>query len=116
MSNNNKNNYRMPPPAAEPPAGLPPETSRRISQAGSAEPPAGLPPETSRRISQAGSAEESEYEEEFEIEIRTQKGSSIKIETSSYNKLDGLLEKAFNTYKRLAQEEAGNVDEKLQYQ
>ena len=63
-----------------------------------------------------GLEEEGEYEEEFEIEIRTQKDSSIKIETSSYNKLDDLLEKAFNTYKRLAQEEAGNVDEKLQYQ
>lgn len=62
-----------------------------------------------------GLEEEGEYEEEFEIEITTQKGSSIKIETS-YNKLDGLLEKAFNTYKRLAQEEAGNVDEKLEYQ
>ena len=37
--------------------------------------------------------EEEEYEEEFEIEIRTQKGSSIKVETTSYNKLDGLLEK-----------------------
>jgi hypothetical protein len=60
--------------------------------------------------------EEGEYEEKFEIEIRTQKGSSIKIETSSYNKLDNLLEKAFNTYKRLAKEDSGNVDEKLQYQ
>ena len=60
--------------------------------------------------------EEEEYEEEFEIEITTQKGSSIKIESSSYNKLDDLLEKAFNTYKRLAKEESGGVDEKLQYQ
>ena len=35
------------------------------------------------------STEEEEYEEEeFEIEIRTQKGSSIKVELSSYNKLD----------------------------
>jgi hypothetical protein len=60
--------------------------------------------------------EEEEYEEEFEIEIRTQKGSSIKIETTSYNKLDDLLEKAFITYQRLAKEESGGVDEKLQYQ
>ena len=60
--------------------------------------------------------EEEEYEEEFEIEITTQKGSSIKVESSSYNKLDDLLEKAFNTYKRSAKEESGGVDEKLQYQ
>jgi hypothetical protein len=60
--------------------------------------------------------EEEEYEEEFEIEITTQKGSSIKVESSSYNKLDVLLEKALNTYKRLAKEESGGVDEKLQYQ
>jgi hypothetical protein len=60
--------------------------------------------------------EEEEYEEEFEIETTTQKGSSIKVESSSYNKLDDLLEKAFNTYKRLAKEESGGVDEKLQYQ
>ena len=60
--------------------------------------------------------EEEEYEEEFEIEITTQKGSSIKVESSSYAKLDDLLEKAFNTYKRLAKEESGGVDEKLQYQ
>ena len=60
--------------------------------------------------------EEEEYEEEFEIEITTQKGSSIKVESSSYNKLDDLLEKAFNTFKRLAKEESGGVDEKLQYQ
>ena len=60
--------------------------------------------------------EEEEYEEEFEIEIRTQKGSSIKVESSSYNKLDDLLDKAFNTYKRLEKEESGEVDEKLQYQ
>ncbi len=60
--------------------------------------------------------EEEEYEEEFEIEITTQKGSSIKVESSSYNKLDDLLEKAFNTYKRLAKEESGEVEEKQQYQ
>jgi hypothetical protein len=62
------------------------------------------------------STEEEEYEEEFEIEIRTQKGSSIKVETTSYNKLDDLLDKAFNTYKRLEKEESGEVEEKLQYQ
>ena len=94
--NNNKNNYRMPPPAAEPPAGLPPETSRRILQ--------------------AGSAEEAEYEEEFEIQITTQKGSSIKIETSSYDKLDNLLDKAFTTYKRLTKEESKNIEKKQKYQ
>jgi len=57
-----------------------------------------------------------EYEEEFEIEIRTQKGSTIKVETTSYNKLDNLLDKAFNTYRRLAKEESGETEEKLQYQ
>ena len=62
------------------------------------------------------STEEEEYEEEFEVEIRTQKGSSIKVESSSYNKLDDLLDKAFNTYKRLEKEESGEVEEKLQYQ
>jgi hypothetical protein len=62
------------------------------------------------------STEEEEYEEEFEIEIRTQKGSSIKVESSSYNKLDDLLDKAFNTYKRLEKEESGEAEEKLQYQ
>ena len=62
------------------------------------------------------STEEEEYEEEFEIEIRTQKGSSIKVESSSYNKLDDLLDKAFNTYKRLEKEESDEVEEKLQYQ
>ena len=60
--------------------------------------------------------EEQEYEEKFEIEITTQKGSSIKIETSSYNKLDSLIEKAFTTYKRLSSEESGDVEQKLQYQ
>jgi hypothetical protein len=64
----------------------------------------------------AATDEEEEYEEEFEIEIRTQKGSSIKVESSSYNKLDDLLDKAFNIYKRLEKEESGEVDEKLQYQ
>ena len=60
--------------------------------------------------------EEEEYEEEFEIAITTQKGSSIKVESSSYNKLDDLLDKAFNTYKRLAKEESGEVEDKQQYQ
>ena len=60
--------------------------------------------------------EEEEFEEEFEIEIATQKGSSIKVESSSYNKLDDLLEKAFTTYQRLSKEDSGEVEEKLQYQ
>ena len=60
--------------------------------------------------------EEEEYEEEFEIEVTLHKGSSIKVESSSYNKLDELLEKAFNTYRRLAKEESGETEEKLQYQ
>jgi hypothetical protein len=60
--------------------------------------------------------EEEEYEEEFEIEVTLHKGSSIKVKSSSYNKLDELLEKAFNTYRRLAKEESGETEEKLQYQ
>jgi hypothetical protein len=71
---------------------------------------------TTTTTAPATDEEEEEYEEEFEIEIRTQKGSSIKVESSSYNKLDDLLDKAFNTYKRLEKEESGEVDEKLQYQ
>ena len=94
MSDNKKNKDRMPPP--------PP-------------PPPGLPPGPPRRPLPAG-PEDSEYEEEFEIEITTQKGSSIKIETSSYDKLDDLLDKAFTTYKRLLKEENGEVEEKQQYQ
>ena len=39
---------------------------------------------------------EQEYEEKFKIEISTQKGSSIRVETSSYNKLDDLIDKALN--------------------
>ncbi|MGI9009893.1 MAG: hypothetical protein ACXW0J_05675 [Nitrososphaeraceae archaeon] len=70
---------------------------------------------TTTTVSSAGE-EEQEYEEKFEIEITTQKGSSIKIETSSYNKLDSLIEKAFTTYKRLSSEESGDVEQKLQYQ
>lgn len=96
MSDNKKNKDRMPPP--EPPAGLPPGPPRR--------PPAAAGPP----------AEEEEYEEEFEIQITTQKGSSIKIETSSYDKLDDILDKAFTTYKRLSKEEYGEVEEKQQYQ
>lgn len=96
MSDYKKNKDRMPPP--EPPAGLPPGPPRR--------PPAAAGPP----------AEEEEYEEEFEIQITTQKGSSIKIETSSYDKLDDLLDKAFTTYKRLSKEEYGEVEEKQQYQ
>ena len=65
---------------------------------------------------EAETKDEEEYEEEFEIEITTQKGSSIKVESSSYNKLDDLLEKAFTTYKRLSKEESGEVNEKQQYQ
>jgi|GEM_PF-996238 len=91
MSDNKKNKDRMSPP---PPLGLPPG------------PPRGLSP----------GPEESEYEEEFEIEITTQKGSSIKVETSSYDKLDDLLDKAFTTYQRLSKEEYGEVEEKQQYQ
>ena len=60
--------------------------------------PAGLPPGPQRRpLPATGPPKESEYEEEFEIEIRTQKGSSIKVETSFYDKLDDLLDKAFTT-------------------
>jgi hypothetical protein len=95
MSDNKKNKDRMSPP---PPPGLPPGPPRGLSLG----PPAG--------------PEESEYEEEFEIEITTQKGSSIKIQTSSYDKLDDLLDKAFTTYQRLSKEEYGEVEEKQQYQ
>ena len=69
-----------------------------------------------RAASSSTGDEEEEYEEEFEIEITTQKGSSIKVETSSYDKLDDLLDKAFTTYKQLAKEESGDVAEKQQYQ
>ena len=64
----------------------------------------------------ASSSSTGDDEEEFEIEITTQKGSSIKVETSSYDKLDDLLDKAFTTYKQLAKEESGDVAEKQQYQ
>ena len=70
----------------------------------------------SETIEKTGNREEEEYEEEFEIEVTLHKGSSIKVESSSYNKLDELLEKAFNTYRRLAKKESGETEEKLQYQ
>jgi len=60
------------------------------------------------------SAEE-EYEEKFKIEISTQKGSSIRVETSSFNKLDNLIDKALSTYTRLTSEESGQVEQQ-QYQ
>jgi hypothetical protein len=59
---------------------------------------------------------EEEYEEKFKIEISTQKGSSIRVETSSYNKLDDLIDKALNTYTRLTGEESGQVEQQQQYQ
>ena len=57
-----------------------------------------------------------EYEEQFVIEVRTQKGSSIKAESSSFKKLEELLDKAITTYQRLSKEESGDVVEKQQYQ
>ena len=57
-----------------------------------------------------------EYEEEFEIEVRTQKGSSIKVVSSSFKKLDELLEKSITTYQRLSKEGSREVNEKQQYQ
>ena len=59
---------------------------------------------------------EEEYEEKFKIEISTQKGSSIRVETSSYNKLDDLIDKALNTYTRLTGEESGQLEQQQQYQ
>ena len=58
---------------------------------------------------------EEEYEEKFKIEISTQKGSSIRVETSSFNKLDNLIDKALSTYTRLTNEESGQVEQQ-QYQ
>ncbi len=58
---------------------------------------------------------EEEYEEKFKIEISTQKGSSIRVETSSFNKLDYLIDKALSTYTRLTSEESGQVEQQ-QYQ
>ena len=75
------------------------------------------PPQPSTKGPPAGlGSKGEEYKEEFEIEIRTQKGSSIKVETTSYNKLDDLLDKVFTNYQRLANEESGEVNEKQQYQ
>ena len=59
---------------------------------------------------------EEEYEEKFKIQISTQKGSSIRVETSSYNKLDDLIDKALNIYTRLTGEESGQVEQQQQYQ
>ena len=59
---------------------------------------------------------EEEYEEKFKIEISTQKGSSIRVETSSFNKLDNLIDKALTTYTRLTSEESGQVEQQQQYQ
>ena len=59
---------------------------------------------------------EEEYEENFKIEISTQKGSSIRVETSSYNKLDNLIDRALSTYTRLTSEESGQVEQQQQYQ
>jgi hypothetical protein len=50
------------------------------------------------------------------IEISTQKGSSLRVETSSYNKIDDLIDKALNTYTRLTSEESGQVEQQQQYQ
>ena len=58
---------------------------------------------------------EEEYEEKFKIQISTQKGSSIRVETSSFNKLDNLIDKALSTYTRLTSEESGQVEQQ-QYQ
>jgi hypothetical protein len=73
--------------------------------------------DVSKTIITTPSTDEEDYEEEFEIEIKTQKGSSIKVKSSSYNKLEDLLDKAFTNYQRLTKEEpGGDIDEKLQYQ
>ena len=56
-----------------------------------------------------------EYEESFKIEVTTGKGSSIKVETSSYSKLKNLLDEALNTYNKLKSEETTETDEQQQY-
>jgi hypothetical protein len=56
-----------------------------------------------------------EYEESFEIEVTTGKGSPIKVETSSYSKLGNLLDEALNTYNKLKSEESTETDEQQQY-
>ncbi|HEX2407019.1 MAG TPA: hypothetical protein VHJ38_07400 [Nitrososphaeraceae archaeon] len=57
-----------------------------------------------------------EYEESFKLEVTTGKGSSIKVETSSYNKLRDLVNEALNTYNKLKKEESTETDEQQQYQ
>ena len=57
-----------------------------------------------------------EYEENFVIEVRTQKGSPIKAESSAFKKIGELLERAIATHQRLSKEESGEVAEKQQYQ
>ncbi|HEU4482335.1 MAG TPA: hypothetical protein VFR65_04710 [Nitrososphaeraceae archaeon] len=56
-----------------------------------------------------------EYVESFEIEVTTEKGSPIKVETSSYSKLRNLLDEALNTYNKLKSEESTETDEQQQY-
>jgi hypothetical protein len=57
-----------------------------------------------------------EYEESFKLEVTTGKGSSIKVETSSYSKLRDLVNEALNTYNKLKKEESTETDEQQQYQ
>ena len=57
-----------------------------------------------------------EYEESFKLEVTTGKGSSIKVETSSYSKLRDLVNEALNTYNKLKKEESTETDEQKQYQ
>ena len=57
-----------------------------------------------------------EYEESFKLEVTTGKGSSIKVETSSYKKLRDLVNEALNTYNKLKKEESTETDEQQQYQ
>ena len=57
-----------------------------------------------------------EYEESFRLEVTTGKGSSIKVETSSYSKLRDLVNEALNTYNKLKKEESSEIDEQKQYQ
>jgi hypothetical protein len=61
-------------------------------------------------------SESEEYEESFRLEVTTGKGSSIKVETSSYNKLRDLVNEALNTYNKLKKEESTETDEQKQYQ
>lgn len=66
-------------------------------------------------IENEGSGSE-EYEESFRLEVTTGKGSSIKVETSSYSKLRDLVNEALNTYNKLKKEESSETDEQKQYQ